>query len=348
MKISPARAAELSATDWTRWAELTTEHRLDSPYFTPSYLQTVAAARPMTEIAIIEDGARIAGYFPYERHPFGIGKPVAGHLSDFQALIAAPALDLDASALLRACRLNAFDFDHQLAGQVMFESFARVRTDSPFVDLSAGADAYLSNRRETGSQNIPQIRRKERRLAEALGPLRFEARTVSRDVFDQTLAWKREQYRRTGVRDVIASDAWVTDVLARVRACDAPDCAGMVSALYAGDRLVAAHIGMRSATVWHYWFPAYDPAHAACSPGSILLLRMIEHAPAIGISRIDLGKGEARYKRQFMNGSLPLIEGRIERASAVTTGRRAARRIYEWARTTAPARTLRRVRHGTS
>ena len=29
-----------------------------------------------------------------------------------------------------------------------------------------------------------------------------------------------------------------------------------------GERLVAAHLGMRSRTVWHYWFPAYDPAFA--------------------------------------------------------------------------------------
>jgi CelD/BcsL family acetyltransferase involved in cellulose biosynthesis len=122
----------------------------------------------------------------------------------------------------------------------------------------------------------------------------------------------------------------------------------MVSALYAGDTLVAGHIGMRSEQVWHYWFPAYDATHAAFSPGSVLLLRMIEHAPAIGITRIDLGKGESRYKSRFMNGSVPLIEGRIERDSAVTTGRRTVRRAYEWARMTAPARALRRFRHGTS
>jgi CelD/BcsL family acetyltransferase involved in cellulose biosynthesis len=254
----------------------------------------------------------------------------------------------DARVLLHGCRLSAWDFDHLLASQAVFAPFADVQSRSPAIDLAGGFDAYLAKRRAAGSQNVPQLRRKERRLAAALGPLRFEADTTDAVVFHQTLAWKSAQYRATGVRDAFAAPSWALQVLSRVREHRDRAFAGIVSALYAGDRLVAGHVGMRAGGVWHYWFPAHDPAHAEFSPGSILLLRMIEHAAAIGMTRIDLGKGEARYKSRFMTGALPLIEGRLERDSAVTYCRRAARRAYRWARLTPPARALRRLRHGSS
>jgi CelD/BcsL family acetyltransferase involved in cellulose biosynthesis len=340
---------ELAGGDWDRWAALAAEHpTLDSPYFRPEFAQAVAAVQPLAEAGIIRDAAGVAGFFPYERHALGIGKPLGAHLSDFQAVIGAPDLGIDVAALLRGCKLTAFDFDHQLALQSVFAPFAAVRTRSPFVDVRAGFDAYVAARRDAGSHNIPQIQRRERHLAETLGPIRFEPHTSRPDVFQRTLEWKRAQYRRSKTRDALSSPRWVIELLERLCAQRSPAFAGMVSALYAGDRLVASHIGMRSATVWHYWFPAYDRAYAAFSPGSILLLRIIEHAAAIGIGRIDLGKGEALYKSRFMNGAVPLIEGRVELDSAVTTGRRTARRIYQWARMTAPARALRRVRHGSS
>jgi CelD/BcsL family acetyltransferase involved in cellulose biosynthesis len=48
---------------------------------------------------------------------------------------------------------------------------------------------------------------------------------------------------------------------------------------------------MRSKTLWHYWFTAYDPAFAKYSPGTILLLQMAERASELGISAIDMGRG---------------------------------------------------------
>jgi CelD/BcsL family acetyltransferase involved in cellulose biosynthesis len=86
----------------------------------------------------------------------------------------------------------------------------------------------------------------------------------------------------------------------------------MLSLLYAGERLVAGHFGMRGQSVWHYWFPAYDPKMAKYSPGLILLLKMAEHAPSLGVRTIDLGKGMSLYKQRLMNASVPLASGRVE------------------------------------
>jgi CelD/BcsL family acetyltransferase involved in cellulose biosynthesis len=349
VKVSVVPALALPGDLRARWAALqSADPRLDSPYFRPEFTAAVGAVRASAEVAVLEDGSGLIGFFPYERGRFGLATPIGGHLSDFHGVIGDTDRIEDAVALLRGCRLNAWDFDHQLASQPLFAPFADVQSRSPHVDLTGGFAAYVAASRASGSENVPQLRRKERRLADALGPIRFEADTTDRMVFDQTLSWKSAQYRSTGQRDAFAAPSWARELLARIQQHRDPAFAGIVSALYAGDRLVAGHVGMRAAHVWHYWFPAHDPARAEFSPGSILLLRMIEHAASIGLTRLDLGKGEARYKSRFMNGAVPLIEGRLERDSAVTAYRRAARRLYRWARLTPPARALRRFRHGPS
>src|SRR6266478_2919374 len=100
----------------------------------------------------------------------------------------------------------------------------------------------------------------------------------------------------------------------------------MFSLIYTGDKLLAGHLGMRSRTVWHYWFPAYDSQFAKYSPGLLLLLKMAEHAPQIGLRTIDLGTGLTLYKRRLMNASISVAEGSVERPSWLSFLRRARRK----------------------
>jgi CelD/BcsL family acetyltransferase involved in cellulose biosynthesis len=99
----------------------------------------------------------------------------------------------------------------------------------------------------------------------------------------------------------------------------------MCSTLHAGDRLVAAHMGMRSGNTLHYWFPAYDPEFAKYSPGIILLLRLARSVEGSGVRKIDLGKGEAHYKQRLMNGAVQLREGHVEVPSLLAGARRLLR-----------------------
>jgi hypothetical protein len=87
---------------------------------------------------------------------------------------------------------------------------------------------------------------------------------------------------------------------------------GVLSALYVGNRLAAVHLGMRSFGVLHFWFPAYDPELGKYSPGLVLLVEMARAAAALGIRRIDLGRGNERYKRSLMSGAIPLAEGAVD------------------------------------
>lgn len=92
----------------------------------------------------------------------------------------------------------------------------------------------------------------------------------------------------------------------------------MLSVLYAGDQVAALHLGMRSRSIWHYWFPSYNQQLKNYSPGLIPLLKMAESAESLGLQAIDLGKGGEKYKQQAMNHAVPLIEGTAELPSLLS------------------------------
>jgi CelD/BcsL family acetyltransferase involved in cellulose biosynthesis len=177
------------------------------------------------------------------------------------------------------------------------------------LDLSGSFDEYVKTRTE-----VKSLRAKMRRLARDFGSLRMVP--VSRDsaAMQQLLRWKSQQYRATAQRDIFERE-WIVAVVREVYGHHDPDFGGILSLLYAGDRLVAALLGMRSAGVYHYWFPSYDPAMAHYSPGSILLLMFVEQAKSIGIEMIDLGKNMSEQKRRFMNASTLVAEGAVELSS---------------------------------
>ncbi len=96
---------------------------------------------------------------------------------------------------------------------------------------------------------------------------------------------------------------------------DGADFGGILSGLYAGDRLVAAHLGLRSNGVLHWWFPVYDPELARFGPGWMLLRELMLAGPELGLTRIDLGRGDDEYKRRAKTGEVVVCEGRVESGS---------------------------------
>ena len=161
---------------------------------------------------------------------------------------------------------------------------------------------------------------------------------------------KTQQYLRTGAVNGFAF-AWTRALLEHIFHCHGEAFAGMLSALYAGDQLVAAHFGMRSAHVLHLWFPAHDPAFARASPGTIRDLELIRAMPALGIERFDFGKGMTESKEYFMCGAAQVAMGSVDRRVVKGALRRQWDRAYRWARTTPlrrparlPARALYRFR----
>lgn len=319
---------------------------LASPYFAPAFTQIVAAACDDVEVAVVEDAEKPVALFPYQRERFNIAGPVGAFISDYHGLICQPGFALDPRELLRSCGLMAWDFEHIPADQTCFAPFHRGQGRSPIIDLSAGYEAYIKERREAGTEQIKKSGNLSRRLEREVGPLRFVAHSPDKSLLEQLLQWKTAQFRRNRWRDLF-SIPWVRQTMEGIHAAQTPEFAGMLSLLYAGDKLVAAHFGMRSATVWHYWFPSYDPAFSKYSPGVILLLKMAEAAPMLGIRVIDLGCGEHSYKERLMNGAVPTAKGSVELPCLTTAARRVKKipfRVRCWVSKTPLGALARRVR----
>ncbi len=297
---------------------------LVSPYFCPEFTQAVAAVREDVEIAVLEDGNRVVGFFPYQRGPQDVAVPVGGIFSDYQGLVCAPGFECDPRELLKSCRIVAWDFDHLLTAQTCFAPFHLHTEPSPQIDVSRGYETYAAGRRAAGSEQIKKCGNLMRRIEREVGPLRFVAHSADVTLLVRVLAWKSQQYLGSSKPDLFAL-GWTRPLVERIHAMQAEDFAGMLSLLYAGERLVAGHFGMRSWTVWHYWFPSYDEEIAKYSPGLILLLKMAEYAPSAGLRVIDLGKGLSLYKERLMSNAVELAAGSVELPS-LRSFRRAARR----------------------
>ena len=159
--------------------------------------------------------------------------------------------------MLRGCGLAAWYFDHLPAAQTPFEKFSWGRSQSPYLDLSGGFDAYIAQRRNAGSSAIAQVRRKARKIAREVGPLRFELHTSDEQVWQALLKWKTAQHRQTGVLQVLKYP-WVVALLQRLRRTQSEKFSGLLSALYAGNQLAAVHLGLKGSNALHIWFPAYN------------------------------------------------------------------------------------------
>jgi CelD/BcsL family acetyltransferase involved in cellulose biosynthesis len=324
MKVTLVPGQELSddlAGVWIRLQQANPD--LASPFFHPNFTKAIAAVRHGVEVAVMESNGEITAFFPFQREQGPVGRPVGGIISDYHGLICLKDFRFSPRELLERSGLTAWEFDHLPTSQLSFAPFQSTIEPSPQIDLSGGYEAYVRQRRKAGSEQIKKTFNLMRRIEREIGPLCFVADSTDATSLAAVLGWKSDQYRQSGKPDLFAP-GWIRETVDGILATRTDGCSGLLSLLYAGDRLVAGHFGMRSSQVWHYWFPSYDSKVAQFSPGLILLLKMAEHAPAMGAQMIDLGKGLSPYKERLMNSWSPLASGVLE-SSWRSLGRRTRR-----------------------
>jgi len=303
---------ELTPSQTRLWSRLLPDDTaFASPFFSPELAAAVAAVREDVRIAVLSERGETVGFFPFQSDPHGAGEPLASGISDFHGSVISPAIRWSAAELLAACGLRSWRFDHLPADQEPFRAWHREVYESFYMDLSQGFEEYVRQRRLDGSRQIPGVANLRRKLEREVGGLRFEARTTGPEVLDRLIDWKSGQYERSGRNRDPLRASWTRSLLARLQTLESAGCTGMLSALWAGGELVAAHLGPRSRSVWHYWFPAYSRRFARYSPGLILLLEMARHAASLGIRRIDLGRGDALYKQRLRSGCLWVAAGTV-------------------------------------
>ncbi|MGR4881112.1 GNAT family N-acetyltransferase [Streptomyces sp. LARHCF249] len=312
-RINVIQPAEMSPADVELWSELrATTAPVANPFMSPEFCQTVGRVRPGARVAVVRQDGEPAGFFPFERGRWGRGRAIGLGVSDCQGAVLHPDLHVDPHELLRASSLTVWEFNHLESGQDLFFPFATGRFASPVIDLTGGYTPYENLLRTRSRKFLKSTLAQDRRLGRQVGPLKFVFDERNPAALRTLMAWKSAQYRRTGRRDRFAQP-WISNLVRILAETNAPACSGVLSVLYAGDRPVAAHFGLRSRTVLSCWFPAYDRNFATFSPGLVLYLRMTRAAADAGIEMLDLGRGDAAYKDSLKTRELTVHEGALLR-----------------------------------
>ncbi|SEF79859.1 Acetyltransferase involved in cellulose biosynthesis, CelD/BcsL family [Thermomonospora echinospora] len=325
MKITVIRPAELGASEIARWREIQqTDPELGNPFLAPEFTLGVARFRPRVRVAVVEEGDKVTAFFPYERGRAGIGHPVGFGLTDLQGIIAPPDLELDARRLLKECRLGVWDFNHLLAHQSAFAPFHTVRRVEPVMDLRDGFEAFITEARNAAPKTHKTVRYKERKLAREVGEIGYVFDCRDEAELTRLMAWKSDQYNRTGRTDRFARP-WIVELVRHFHRTGF----GVLSILYAGQRPVSAHFGLRDGAVMAGWFPAYDTRFAKYSPGMIGHLRLAQGCAEAGITEIAMGRGGKEFKEGLKGREIPIAEGRV----ALPLSRHGGGAALHWVRT---------------
>jgi CelD/BcsL family acetyltransferase involved in cellulose biosynthesis len=346
VKYESIRGERLTPDLVQRWREIqAADTSFQSPFLTPDWTQLVASIRTDVEVAVLEEAGEVVGFFPFQRTPWNKGRPVGGHMCDVQAVIATSDAHWDAADLVRACRLRAWDFHHVPASQTQFAPHAAECAEAISIDLSDGFEGYEREKRGRGSQHLKKIGQTMRKAERAIGPMRVCVENENGNTLQQLMTWKSAQYRRSHAADVFAFP-WIETLVRQTLTHTAPAFCGLLSALYYGETLAAAELGLRHGAVFHGWITAYNPDLRRYSPGSSLLMEIIRHLPTMGVTSSELGKNNLQYKALWGNATRPIITGCVAVAPCaklLCLGRRGAVQLSRSPWMAAPTRLAKRV-----
>lgn len=152
MKVEIITPGELGLEEVRNWARIQAGNaELASPFLSPQFAAVCARVRARTRIAVFTSDDGVTGYFPFESGRMGLGKALGLGFTDIQGVIAPATADLDIRALLTACGLRLWEFDHLLAWQGHWLAGAPHRwviETSPVIDVGFGWAAYEREQRK--------------------------------------------------------------------------------------------------------------------------------------------------------------------------------------------------------
>jgi len=318
--------------------------RFRGPCFHPEFFRRVGRHYPAARVAVVTAAGR-TGYLPHTLDARGrFAQPVP--LCDYDALVSDASEPWDVAALLRALGVAAWHPAHLCGLADLAGTGRELATEAALrVELHGGAEAYFAKLNAAG-RSLRHLTAARRRLERDLGPLRFELDSPDAELLTTLLRWKAERFDG-GTPPV----PWIPALLREWHAERGGRVRPLLSVLWAGQHLIAAHFGVHAQGVLHYWFPAFAPEHGRYSPGAQLIEQLIRELHQVECEVLDLGPGGERYKRYFANGSMPVTRAYLERTSIHTTPRRwrrmlmrSVRRRSWWARGVRPlARAVRRA-----
>lgn len=320
MRIDVITPAELGPDGQARWRALqASDPALADPFHSPEWARIIGTVRADARIAVVEDGRQTVAFVPVQRSsPFaamGLGAPIC----DGDGIVAAPDVPLDLTALPGALGVDRIDFGHLPLATGRYDDVVRVRDTVMVADLSDWP-GFLAARRAEGSSTLRNLDKKKRKMAREVGELDFRAFEPDPEALACLLAWKSDQFRRTGQPNVLAH-RWCLEAHERAAVSADPLFCGATVSVRAGGRVVAGLLALRAGPVLHAWMIAHDPGLASYSPGAMVWHHMFEAGHAAGVRHIDFGCGDYPYKRFYRTGERGIGCGFVGRPSLAAAWR---------------------------
>ena len=319
--------AELSVADIAAWRRLQEQTpQFGSPLLGARFARTVGDVRIDARVAIYRRGGRIVGFLAHHRRPRGFARPIGAPFCDYHGLVAAPDAGLAGAEALQAAGLSAM----RLTGLVdPFGAFASARPGSRAYRVLAERSAASPPAASVAAATLASKhhRRYRRSLEQAIGQVQLVADDRDGAAFERLIAWKRAHLARTGLHDFLAAP-WSAELMRRLFETRSAGFGGLMISLYAGDRLAAAHFGVRQGGWFHPWIGAFDPQLKAHSPGSVHQVEALGAMGELALHTYDLGPGEDHWKRRLATDSVQLGQGLA--AAPTIAGGLAARTERFW------------------
>jgi CelD/BcsL family acetyltransferase involved in cellulose biosynthesis len=303
---------------WQAWRRA--EPAFANPLLGPDFAQAVGLARDDARVALFRRDGRLVGALAFHRRPNGFARPIGAAFSDYHALITAPGERIDGREALEAAGIGAIAFTGLIDPAGAFPAIRPSEHLGYVIDLQGSVEAHYEALKAANPKRFKNWRRLQNKLEREIGEVVLTPGDVSQEAFDALIGWKRDQYRRTGVHDVLRSD-WARALFQDLFERRTGELRGVMTTLRAGGRVVAGKFGVAQDGVWHSWISSIDPDCTACAPGLVLMLRAPETLAALGLRSCDLGPSYAHYKegfspRQFAVGDgLALAEGPASRTA---------------------------------
>lgn len=310
LKVDNLHPSQLDAGVADVWRAMAQSHSVfASPLLGPDFALAVGAVREDARVAVVRRSGDLVGFLPYHRRPGRMARAIGGHLSDRHALVSFPDPDLSIRDVLRAADLGLFRYTALVDPYGVFP--ASQHTEPTFeIAFDGAASDYLTAVRDSNLGEVRKFQRREAKLARDVGALRLVVPDPSEETFEQILDWKQAQLRRTGAQDFLAT-GWSRDLLANLFRQRDGALQGLMFGLYAGERLVAGHFGVRHGQAYHMWICSHDPQLGRYSPGQAIFFKLIEAMPSLGITLYDLGAGMGHYKQLYARSQTIVADGAI-------------------------------------
>jgi CelD/BcsL family acetyltransferase involved in cellulose biosynthesis len=320
MHVTVVRPGDLGPSEASLWARFQkSSPELQNPFFSLTFAQLVGRHRQNSRVAVVEADGAIQAFLPFDLGPQRIGMPIGDPMNNLQGFVS-DGTTIDARQVIRKAGLRGWRYTAAPAGQraLAAHHYAGTLIEAPLIDLSDGYESYYVSRSKKFTADFgKQWRSLERRV----GPVSLEWGTAAPDHIHQLIEWKTAKYG--GARQMF-SDPASRHIVEELVVTSKEDCAGLVTALRAGERIVAISANLTCPGVLCGWFTGYDHDLGKFSPGKLALLATAEEAARRDITRFDLGAGLDSYKGRVTNASYPVVGGAIW----VVPGERAARELY--------------------